>query len=287
MADTREPSPQFKIGIMQGRLSPPDGEIAQYFPRERWQEEFSLSRECGFDTIEWLYDAGTEDDNPILDAKGMLQIRDLCKASGIEIASVCADYFKDRSLATDDEQERRRVSARLVRLIDVASRVGVKNIVVPFLEGSTLPSEKLRHTAASALGEGLAQASQSEVNVVLETDLSAEILLGWLEQIDHPSLGVNYDLGNAVAMGYDPIQEISLLGTRIRSVHIKDRTLNGPNVPLGTGAVNFRSALLELWSIGYRGNLVLETVRGQDYTSDAKRNLAYIRDVVHSLRLNG
>lgn len=277
------PSSPFRIGIMQGRLSPPLGDNAQYFPEDRWREEFSLASDCGFDTIEWLYDLETKDGNPILDPAGLTEIEALSDANAVTVASVCADYFKDHSLANPDDRERRIIEARLVRLIEAASVLGVKTIVVPFLEGSSVRTEAEREIATHGLECGLTLAAKTKVNIVLETDLPAETLRGWLEQIDHPSIGVNYDLGNAVANGFDPVEEISLLGTMIRGVHIKDRTPGGPNVPLGTGAVDFRSALQTLWKTGYRGHLVLETVRGQDYLTDAAANLAYLQDIMTSL----
>ena len=45
-----------KIGIMQGRLSPPiDGRI-QAFPINDWESEFEKASKIGFDCIEWIFD---------------------------------------------------------------------------------------------------------------------------------------------------------------------------------------------------------------------------------------
>ena len=45
-----------KIGIMQGRLSEPQGEKIQAFPITSWQQEFKKASSCGFDVIEWIFD---------------------------------------------------------------------------------------------------------------------------------------------------------------------------------------------------------------------------------------
>ena len=45
------------IGIMQGRLSPPEDGRFQSFPREHWRQEFARAREAGLDYIEWIHDA--------------------------------------------------------------------------------------------------------------------------------------------------------------------------------------------------------------------------------------
>ena len=54
-----------KLGIMQGRLVPPEPERFQSFPRQRWREEFALAQAAGLETIEWIYDAYGEDVNPL------------------------------------------------------------------------------------------------------------------------------------------------------------------------------------------------------------------------------
>ena len=55
-----------KLGIMQGRLLPPEEQRFQSFPRQRWRDEFALAAAAGLDTIEWIYDAYGEDVNPLV-----------------------------------------------------------------------------------------------------------------------------------------------------------------------------------------------------------------------------
>ena len=45
-----------KIGIMQGRLLPPDPKKYQIFPKTTWREEFKVASELGFGSIELLFD---------------------------------------------------------------------------------------------------------------------------------------------------------------------------------------------------------------------------------------
>ncbi|GBL40917.1 hypothetical protein EMGBD3_02850 [Nitrosarchaeum sp.] len=51
-----------KIGIMNGRLSPPVDNHIQSFPVNSWRNEFQRAYDCGFDSIEWVFDLNP---NPI------------------------------------------------------------------------------------------------------------------------------------------------------------------------------------------------------------------------------
>ena len=66
-----------QIGIMQGRLSPPVAGRLQAFPWKSWEEEFDHARLCGFDTIEWLFQADRHEENPIWIGTGREKIRRL------------------------------------------------------------------------------------------------------------------------------------------------------------------------------------------------------------------
>ena len=274
------------IGIMQGRLSPPLSDNPQYFPADRWEEEFPLAAELGFDRIEWLFDAGSQDTNPLLTEEGRERIRYITDLNGLEVSSLCADYFKDNSLATDDSSLRLHRTSLLVRLIENAADLGVECVLIPFLEGSTLERPEARRIAREALSHPLDTAANRGIALAVETDLPAPTLAKWLGEVDHPALGVYYDLGNAVALGFDPGREIPRLGEWLRGVHVKDRTLDGPNVPLGTGLVDFAACSEKLREAGYQGLLLLETVRGEDYVGDARRHLAFVKKMAGAMAID-
>ena len=46
----------FSIGLMQGRMLPPDRFTYQNFPENNWKEEIDLIDKMGFDFVECLYD---------------------------------------------------------------------------------------------------------------------------------------------------------------------------------------------------------------------------------------
>jgi len=66
-----------RIGIMQGRLTPPlDGRF-QCFPRDAWADEFPRAAECGLACIEWIYDAFGADANPLTSSPGIARMKEL------------------------------------------------------------------------------------------------------------------------------------------------------------------------------------------------------------------
>jgi hexulose-6-phosphate isomerase len=91
-------------------------------------------------------------------------------------------------------------------------------------------------------------------------------------------LKVNYDSGNSASLGFDLRDEFAAYGTRIGSVHVKDRIQGGGTVPPGTGDANFALLFERLKDIDYKGDFILEAARGTsgDEVAWAKRNREFI-----------
>jgi len=268
---------------MQGRLSPPLPDNPQCFPMTRWRVEFALARGLGFDSVEWLFDATSISSNPLLSASGRLEAQSLAEGAGVAIASVCADYFKGGGLLSADLETAERSRTLLKDVIRAAAGIGAGCVVLPMVEGASLKSADARARTRDALKDVLALSTSLGVRVGVETDIPAKDLLPWLESFDQNRPEVCYDLGNAASSGFPIEREIAMLARWVVEVHVKDRPLGGPNVPLGTGAVNFKSSLAALKRSGYSGLLVFETVRGEDYLTDARRNLSYLEGVLASV----
>ncbi len=62
-------------------------------------------------------------------------------------------------------------------------------------------------------------------------------------------------------LGFDPVEEIHLLGEFIVNVHIKDRVKGGGTVPLGFGDTDFSSVFTALKKINYSEDLILQAAR--------------------------
>ena len=128
----RNGTPRFgRVGIMQGRLVAPEAGRFQSFPRSAWRAEFPRARAAGIDAIEWIYDAFGADVNPIAIDSGIFEMQSLGRLHGVDVVSLCADYFMDRPIVRAGEAEREELSARLHWLIERCRRARIGRVVEP------------------------------------------------------------------------------------------------------------------------------------------------------------
>lgn len=266
------------IAIMQGRLVPPSDGRIQSFPRERWRDEFALAASAGLDAIEWIYDLYGADLNPIATDDGLAEIKQLSTETGVLVRSLCADIFMDKPLlrATGPEIEER--TETLVWLLGQGAMLGVKRVVLPFVDASRIDSEAELEAVVEVLRSVLPDLERMGVELHLETSLSPDRFADLLSRLPHPMVKVNYDSGNSSSLGYRPADEFDAYGDRVGSVHIKDRVLGGSTVPLQTGDADFDALFEGLARVAYRGDFVLQVARGDpgDEVDWARRNREFL-----------
>ncbi len=200
--------------------------------------------------IEWLFEAERFEENPIWTDGGVTRIRALAEEHGVDIRSVCADYFMAHPFFRVPETERRRSVDVLRRLVERAAAVGVRVVLVPVLEISEIRTPDEEETLAAALEECLPAARACGVRLGLETELEAPAYAAFAERFGGASVGVYYHIGNEAACGYDQERDLERLGLLVCGVHVKDRPLGGVNVPLGCGAADIPGALAALVRAG-------------------------------------
>lgn len=250
------------IGIMQGRLVPPTDNRIQCFPRNRWEDEFSLAQQANLDCIEWIHDQYGADINPIATDAGIARMKSLAKTSGVQILSLCADSFMDMPLVRATASELDRRLSYLEWLMDRCQLVGITRLVLPFVDASKIDTDDEMEMAYKAVRRALQFAEKTHVEIHLETSLSPLRFAEFLSKIPHPMLKVNYDSGNSSSLGYHPSEEFAAYGSSIGSVHIKDRVFRGGTVPLGTGDADFQALADCLEAIDYQGDIILQVARG-------------------------
>jgi L-ribulose-5-phosphate 3-epimerase len=268
------------IGIMQGRLSPPVGGRIQSFPIDCWQEEFSRAREAGLNCIEWVYEFETEAENPLRTDAGVGVIGTLSESSGVAVWSICADFYMKEILVGADGAPRTQVVDHLDLLLRRASLLGVRYMVLPFVDESSLKSVAELEGLLTVFESILPKAQQAGVELHLETDLKPALLAQLLQKVSNPWLRANYDIGNSASLGHDPVEELTLLGPWLGSVHVKDRLRRGSTVPLGTGAADFTACFRLFVQNHFRGPYILQTAReeGLSETYLAMRNRRFVQN---------
>jgi hexulose-6-phosphate isomerase len=251
-----------KLGVMQGRLVPPEAGRFQSFPRAGWRDEFALAKAAGLETIEWIYDAYGEDVNPIGTALGLRELERLSRAHGVAVESVCADWFMDFPLIGVDPQQADARWQRLAWLMRQCAQLGVNRVVVPFVDASAMRSAADVSSVSAGINALVPLIEETKVELHLETSLAPDDFRALLDRSAHDGIKVNYDVGNSASLGYRPEEEFSAYGSRVGSVHIKDRQKGGGTVPLGEGDADMATVFACLRTVDYRGDFILQVARG-------------------------
>jgi hexulose-6-phosphate isomerase len=269
-----------RLGIMQGRLVPPEDGRFQCFPREHWADEFPLAAQAQLDCIEWIYDEFGADVNPIATDEGVEAMLRLADTHGVRVASLCADYFMDRPLVRAQDAELQERMQVLHWLMDRGRRLGIERIVLPFVDASRIDTKVELEQVASTLEGAVRMAEESRIEIHIESSLDPAGFVELLSRLPSEHVRVNYDAGNSASLGYDPRQEFLAYGDRVGSVHIKDRVKGGGTVPLGTGDADLPAVFDCLCQLDYAGDLILQVARGDPglEVDWAVQNRAFVLD---------
>jgi len=270
------------IGIMQGRLSPPLHGRIQAFPAGTWQAEFARAAEAGLQAIEWVYDIEDADTNPIGDAGGVAEMGQLSKRHGIEVQSLCADYFMPFPLVRAAEPEWEARLRKLEWLLAQCRLAGVRHVVLPFVDNSRIDSAQDRLDVIRLFQRLKGTLDYLDLQIHLETSLGPEEFRSLLEEIGQPRVRINYDSGNSASLGYSVETEWTAYGKFVGSVHIKDRLKGGSTVPLGSGNADFAALARILKRFNYQGRFILQVARGKtgDEVNWARQNRSFLEQLL-------
>jgi L-ribulose-5-phosphate 3-epimerase len=116
------------------------------------------------------------------------------------------------------------------------------------------------------------------VVVALETGQeTASTLAAVLMELDHPSVGVNFDPANMILYGMgDPVGALEVLGRWVRQVHVKDAVSSltpgewGTETRVGEGVVDWTGFFGVLRRVAPGAALVIEREGGQRRVEDVR-----------------
>lgn len=265
-----------KLGMMEGRLLPPEAGRLQSFPRDRWAEEFELAKQVPLSYIEWIYDGYGADVNPLMHDVPRLQA--LIAGSGVAVRSICADYFMEVPFVRCTDAERTQRRELLIELLGKAQAIGAGRVVIPFVDNAQIRTASELDIVVSVLEKTIPAARLLDVELHLETALDPSAFATLLERLEDPLVKVNYDTGNSSSLGYRPKDELAAYGARIGSVHIKDRKVGAGSVPLGTGDTDFAAFFASLRRLRYAGDFTLQAARSRagDEVAWARQSRAFV-----------
>lgn len=178
-------------------------------------------------------------------------------------------------IVPDDYWDRNRELFALAA--DMTARLGVKYLSMHagFLDESDAEYARKFTDRVRACAD---IAAEKEIMVLLETGQeTAEELADFLEKLNHPAVGVNFDPGNMILYGKgEPAPAVRALGHWMKHVHIKDAVATeragtwGTEVPWGEGEVGQQSFLQALKEIDFAGAMAIEREAGEQRFEDMR-----------------
>lgn len=226
---------------------------------------------------------------------------EILRGAGIEIVSGmfgCAgeDYSTLESIrltggvVPDATWEQNWASAQATA--ELAGRMGLK--VVTFHAGF-LPHEPKDPSFEKLIGRvrQIARCFAARgITLSCETGQeTAPALKAFMEHLNEPSVGVNFDPANMILYGNgDPVPALRLVGKWVRGVHVKDAVATktpgtwGSEVVVGTGQVNWPAFFTALAEINFTGWLCLEREAGTQRVQDLRAGCQFTQKTLSALK---
>ena len=267
---------------MQGRLLPKYNGLYQAHPKGYWQEEFAIAKNLGIDCIEFILDYDFATNNPLLTQNGISEIKELTNFYGVQVNSICADYFMKAPLHAKNPSSSSESQRILVSLLKNAKKLEVSDIVIPCVDQSSLNSNEAQNNFVKSLAKVIPIAENYQINLSLETDLSPISFINLLNQFESDRVKVNYDIGNSASLGFDPVEELNAYCDKISDIHIKDRIFGGGPVVLGGGDANFKVFFDKLKEFSYSGPFIMQAYRDEEGVEIFKQQLDWIKPYLMS-----
>ncbi len=262
---------KLSIGIMQGRLV--NREIKsrlQSFPWRYWRKEIKLAKKNKLKFLEWTLDYSKFDRNPLI--KNPTKVFKYLKQNKVQVKTVTADFFMQKPPFL----RHNKTTDYLKKLIEIANNVGIKYIIVPLVDNSSI--KKYKEKQIIDYFKSLQKITKfKKVKILFELDLSPQKLLKFINKLNK-SFGINYDIGNSASYRYK-FEDEKKYFHKVLNIHIKDRKINGGSVPLGKGDVKFSKFFLFLKKIKYSGLLILQTYIPKDKLAleNTLKNYKFVR----------
>lgn len=210
-------------------------------------------------------------------------LRDAAEDAGIAVASVSSGLFFQFSLTSERADIRQKAAALIRRQIDIAKLLGAGHVLaVPGIVGADFAPQEVvpdvdslvYYAGAEIVDYDIAYdrsleafrdlavyAEDRGIKIGIENIwgkflLSPLEMRGFVDAIASPNVGVYFDVGNSMLVGY-PEQWIKILAERIISLHIKDfrrgTTQLSGFVDLLSGDVDWHKVRTALEAVGFSG----------------------------------
>ncbi len=260
-----------KISFVQGRLSNQIGSNFQYFPIDNWQNELKDANKIGLSNIEWIV---SDLSNPIFNNEFLKLIILYLKKLKIKISSISLDFLMTRPFYNLGKKD---LDWLIKKLNLISKRFGKLRINLPIEEESRV----FNYQQLSKLKKNLKYFEKKISKIFLisiETDISPNNILKLLSKKNFKRIGLNIDIGNIEANGYDIESYFSELKDFIFGIHIKNRNSLFSRSKMLTNKKNLNYTILHLNSLKKLNDITLQTFRdNKNFKNQLNKNFKFIQ----------
>lgn len=221
---------------------------------------------------------------------------ELFAAAGIEIASgmfgtIGEDYSTLETIKeTGGVLPDKHWESNWVGINKIAEIANELNLKLVTFHAGFLPHEELDPNFKKLMSriEQIAELfSKKNIDLGFETGQeTADTLKLFLEKLNRPSVGVNFDPANMILYSKgDPIEALNTLSPFLKQCHIKDATTTkepgtwGEEVIVGTGEVDWPAFFTSLQELGFEGDCCIEREAGDQRIIDIKTASEFVSKI--------
>lgn len=222
-------------------------------------EKFTLLKELGYDGVE-------------VDSPGGVDKREAIEASaktGLPIEGVVNSTHWNIRHSDPDPEVRAQALKNMKTALRDAKAVGADSVLL--VPGKVTDEQKENHDqvwsrSVAEIRKLLPLAEDLEVKILIENVgngfcYEPKLVADYIDEIDHPLVGVHFDIGNHISVS-PPAHWIRVLGKRIKKLDVKDRKKDRTRTLIGDGEADWPDVRKALAEIGYRGWAAAEVSGG-------------------------
>lgn len=220
---------------------------------------FRVAKGAGFDGVELNLDVEGYLALDLSDAE-VEKLRSAAENMSLELRSVCSGLYWKYSLTAADKSTAETAKEVVRKGLHVTKLLGGDTLlVVPGQVTPDVPYDVAYQRSQAALRELAKEAEKHQVIIGIENVwnkflLSPLEMARFIDEIGSPYVQAYFDVGNVLAYSY-PQHWISVLGSRIKKVHVKDFRAHVGNwdgfVNIAEGDVDWTAVKAALAIVGY------------------------------------
>lgn len=256
------------IGIFQGRLTKSKSKKLQSYPKD-WKKEFEYLNKINCDYIEFFLEKDFTKSNPFWNANQLKLINKYIKKYNFSKFILCDNYTLKHSIIENE------TILYIKKIFQNLNTFKKSKLIIPLQQKDILNKGQIFYKNLKNI---LDQADKKNIELSFETNDLPKKFINLLNK--YPKAGITFDTGNIFLDTKDVASKFKKFSKYVNHIHIKNRDEKGNNVQLSRGLIYFKSFFDVLKKNKYKGEITLETARGNVPIENAIQNINYVRDEI-------